>query len=340
MFKRSVILCVVFFIAPAELAEAQSYLFNPATGRREPVGSGPTSSSRKSAVAQLNLLKNEGAAIGDVGHLYNFTIIQVIDENNAIAQTPDDRPNSHKIYTYWMKIATEGMVDGSRLDSEKRLFTITGTKQYETTSGGSKTLFVLEPEKATVPKKEFTPRIWTDSSNKHTLRATFVELTSNKVKLRKDDGSFVTIEINGLSAYDQRWLRSEAPTTTAAEKEASPTAEKKVSPKEFDARVGDAFEILSDDVIAATSVKDNEKLLGSLSNKSIRLDQTIDPMTKDGTLKYLPKGTVVVVTKIVPNSLLSVHAECRVLTDGKPADANVYILPDFFTDGDMRPMTH
>jgi hypothetical protein len=34
-----------------------------------------------------------------------------------------------------MKIATAGMVDGSLLASEKRLFRITGTKKYESADG-------------------------------------------------------------------------------------------------------------------------------------------------------------------------------------------------------------
>ena len=71
-------------------------------------------------------------------------------------------------------------------------------------------------------------KIWTDSSGKFKLRATFVELLEEeepiqgmmkdadqsrfKVKLKKDDGALITVRLDQLSESNQKWVLWKPPT--------------------------------------------------------------------------------------------------------------------------------
>jgi hypothetical protein len=65
---------------------------------------------------------------------------------------------------------------------------------------------VKEPAKEAEP----TMRTWTDASGKHKTEAEFVSMTAGKVKLRKADGSIVTLPMDKLSKADQKWIRDRA----------------------------------------------------------------------------------------------------------------------------------
>ncbi len=53
-------------------------------------------------------------------------------------------------------------------------------------------------------------RTWTDSSGTHSVEAEFVGCTSGAVKLRKADGSIVTLALDKLSEDDQEWVKDRA----------------------------------------------------------------------------------------------------------------------------------
>lgn len=62
-------------------------------------------------------------------------------------------------------------------------------------------------EKAEQDKKERT-RTWADATGEYTVHAEFRGYTAGKVKLKKDDGTVVTLEIDKLSEEDQKWIKS------------------------------------------------------------------------------------------------------------------------------------
>lgn len=51
-----------------------------------------------------------------------------------------------------------------------------------------------------------TARTWTDKSGKHQIEAAFVDRLGNTIRLRKSDGVIVALEVNKLSAFDQRFV--------------------------------------------------------------------------------------------------------------------------------------
>jgi len=52
-------------------------------------------------------------------------------------------------------------------------------------------------------------RTWTDSTGKYRVEAEFVEFTDGNVKLKKTDGSIVSVPASKLSKADQQWVRDE-----------------------------------------------------------------------------------------------------------------------------------
>jgi hypothetical protein len=72
-----------------------------------------------------------------------FQIQQIIDKQNMIVEL-----NAlGESITVWVRgIPTSSYADGSIIrPTSKQLYKVTGTQQYDTTNGGTKTLFVLEP---------------------------------------------------------------------------------------------------------------------------------------------------------------------------------------------------
>ena len=60
-------------------------------------------------------------------------------------------------------------------------------------------------------------RIWTDSSGTHTIRAALVDVADGQVRLKRSDGSVVTVAIDKLSETDQKWLAKQSPSAGAGE---------------------------------------------------------------------------------------------------------------------------
>lgn len=263
MFKRSVILCAVILIASSEFAVAQSYLYVPGKGKEplnSPAAKAPKPVNKKSKVPKdQSRIGDEGnwPSVGKVGQIYacRFKVVQVIDAENvlgeitlderrkivAITRSGPDAPRHADTVggptqsVVWFTMPTKGMVDDSNFNTEE-IFTVTGTKQYETASGGTKTIFVLkmrtqeeihaeqqataqelQKKKNLAAKKRETEkeqrikdntRTWTAASSGKTLRATFIGSIGDKVKLQKEDGTAITVALNQLSDEDQAWIKN------------------------------------------------------------------------------------------------------------------------------------
>lgn len=120
---------------------------------------------------------------------------------------------------------TKGVVDGQKLDLPG-LVEVTGTEQYTTVAGGAKTVFKIswfdadalkpylgkymekQPAKVDRPAVDRTRpvRTWTDASGKFSVKASFDGSAMGKVKLRKEDGSVVEVDLDKLSADDQKYI--------------------------------------------------------------------------------------------------------------------------------------
>jgi hypothetical protein len=180
----------------------------------------------------LQCIKVEVGFKGELGW-QAFKILQVIDKNNAIGEIIVDSNNKQIV---WFKIDTTDMTDDHRYTTGNQWFEATGTKQYESALG-SKTVIVMKPttnlneekkkakeklkaenevqaqkilqEKDRLRKAEAN-RTWTNKIDKWTIKAEFVGSIAEKVKLKKEDGSIMTVPIENLSKEDQIWLRNRA----------------------------------------------------------------------------------------------------------------------------------
>ncbi|MGO9111292.1 MAG: SHD1 domain-containing protein [Thermoguttaceae bacterium] len=255
MFKRSVILCVAvaLLFSFGRVAEAQTKV-------------NTSKSKTRGLTKNQPRIGDEGnwPSVGKVGQIRycKFKVVQVVDEQNVLGEiTLDERPRivaitrsgpdapSHadtvggpKQSIVWFNMPTKGMVDDSDFKTEE-IFTVTGTKQYEAASGGTKTVFILKMRtqadvqaeqqaaaqelqkkkklaaenraaaeaklKAEREKraKEDT-RIWTAASGGKTLKATFAGCIADKVKLKKEDGTVITVTKDQLSDEDQAWIKN------------------------------------------------------------------------------------------------------------------------------------
>lgn len=54
-------------------------------------------------------------------------------------------------------------------------------------------------------------RLWTDQTGEYTTEAELVASNGDAIRLRKRDGSEVTVSISKLSRGDQAWLDTEYP---------------------------------------------------------------------------------------------------------------------------------
>lgn len=105
-------------------------------------------------------MEGQEAKVGLVGYLPPMRITQVISATEAIVEAevswvPEEDMKSgvpsHRAYpvkfSAWLSgVSTVGKVDGARLPLDRPL-KITGTKQYGTAGGASRTVFLLEPVK-------------------------------------------------------------------------------------------------------------------------------------------------------------------------------------------------
>ena len=61
-------------------------------------------------------------------------------------------------------------------------------------------------EEKKAPPREPEYRIWQDASGKFKIKAEYVSYGVGKVKLRKEDGSEITVSVDKLSEEDQKWI--------------------------------------------------------------------------------------------------------------------------------------
>jgi len=94
--------------------------------------------------------------VGSAGVLYSMHVVQITAPDEMLAEIPvayvhevawADRPlhSSRKELVFIKGVPTDRLVDGYEYKT-KSVFRITGTKRYSTAIGGSKTVFVLEPD--------------------------------------------------------------------------------------------------------------------------------------------------------------------------------------------------
>jgi len=65
-----------------------------------------------------------------------------------------------------------------------------------------------KPKPAAERASEPAFRLWTDASGKHSTEAILVDHEDGNVRLKKKDGSVVTLSIEQLSDADQEFVRS------------------------------------------------------------------------------------------------------------------------------------
>jgi len=53
-------------------------------------------------------------------------------------------------------------------------------------------------------------RIWTDASGQHHIEAAFTGMAAGLVRLRKADGTVISIPLEKLSGADHEWLRRQS----------------------------------------------------------------------------------------------------------------------------------
>lgn len=87
----------------------------------------------------LFAVTGKGVHAGQTG-FYPFKIVQVLDAHSALV-----RPVASDVLFMLKGVSTKGWTDGSETPLED-LFEVTGTTTYDTVSGATRTVFVVEPE--------------------------------------------------------------------------------------------------------------------------------------------------------------------------------------------------
>jgi hypothetical protein len=195
-----------------------------------------TDEALASKAAPPLLIKN-AMGVGDFGYLpdhvvdtedgqrsWQFKVQQVVDERNMlvkVTQYNHSRGAEVGDYLIWVVGRYSDVVDGQSV-TFPGVFIVSGTKQYTTAIGGSKTVYMLEkfdiapiverlkaeaaakqPEKTeTDVKQEW--REWSDATGQFKLTARLISITDGKVKLEKKDGSVANVPVDKLSEADQK----------------------------------------------------------------------------------------------------------------------------------------
>jgi len=184
------------------------------------------------------LLISNAMDIGDFGYLpdhtvplngaensWQFKVQQVVDERNMLVKVTRFNHASRSEagdYLVWVVGKYSGVVDGQTVTFNE-VFRVTGTKQYTTAIGGSKTVFMLErfdiapiverlkaeavankPANEKMAEPEF--REWSDATGQFKLTARLISVTDGKVKLEKKDGSVANVPVDKLSEADQKMV--------------------------------------------------------------------------------------------------------------------------------------
>jgi len=161
--------------------------------------------------------------VGSTGQLnYNLTIVQVVDENNAVC-----RFGTGGELMYWFVMPTTNLVDGEMIDTGGQVFTVTGTKTYTTILGATKKVYVFE--RATALPNVAKPaaeakarhedaarqqrienakwRTWTAANGKHRVAAKFVKVTNGVLTLETKDRRTIEVPLAQLLPNDQEFVR-------------------------------------------------------------------------------------------------------------------------------------
>ncbi len=237
MYTRALVVSLVVLSLCAELAEAQS------SRRPQAKMSVPAMPSNEPSPEIKDCLGWKPLEEGDVGRLpYPYRVIQVVDENNAIVEInyyPWVSRADMQQETVWMKISTKGMADDKKYTTAD-YFKVAGTKKYDTAAGTTKTITMLEttenPNKAKIAaanakaaeakvkaaeaktaadaklKAERERRVkedtrkWTSASGGNSITATFAGRIGDKIKLKKEDGTAITVSLDQLTEEDRDWV--------------------------------------------------------------------------------------------------------------------------------------
>jgi len=173
----------------------------------------------------------DGLKINDIGKLWDtgVKVIQVVDENNFIGeiQFVPYSLGSHKLDRYgnissstppnehteivWFNTPTKEMVD-SKIIVINDVIWVYGTKQYQTVSGGTKTLLCIKTVNILdVLKLTYKFRIWADITGKFNITAKFCQLVDGNVQLELENGKIISVPLTKLSSNDQRFVKSLIP---------------------------------------------------------------------------------------------------------------------------------
>lgn len=185
--------------------------------------------------------------VGDFGYLpdhvvdtadgqksWQFKIQQVVDDNNMlvkVTQYNHTRRGQSGDSLIWMVGRYSNAVDG-QVAKFNGVFRVTGTKQYATALGSSKTVYQIEkfdiapiverlkaeaaakqPDK-TEPAATEEWREWSDATGQFKLTARLISVTDGKVKLEKQDGSVANVPVDKLSEADQKVVAQFEPPAT------------------------------------------------------------------------------------------------------------------------------
>jgi len=120
--------------------------------------------------------------------------------------------------------STMGIVDNVTFDPQVELFEVTGTEKYSTSDDGTNTVFVLKPfdkkiiddiiaktaaamTDGTKKEKASGLRIWTDATEKFSVKAEFVELKDGLVSLQKENGEVISVPFARLHQRAKDWIK-------------------------------------------------------------------------------------------------------------------------------------
>jgi len=115
-------------------------------------------------------------------------------------------------------------------------------------------------------------RIWTDITGKYKVEAEFVDFKEGMVRLKKQDGSLLTVAIETLGNADQRYVKSQRQ-TTARQEAKGPTEQNATMPEGAEPDKADAKKVV---VSAVARVR--KQLSERLDDKSqilVRVTQTV-----------------------------------------------------------------
>lgn len=193
--------------------------------RKEPVSASalrPRLPMDKLEVGALGVLEIYSDSSGTLGREIVFVVTQVLDKRNLMAKYGDT--------LIWVSnVSTTGIIDGQDVRL-LNVMKVTGTKTYSTVSGRSNTVFIVQPidpgpadaamanqlAERKAPKVEpkrpielaNKTRTWASAEGGFKVEAEFVSAASNLVKLRKMDGTTITVAIDKLSNEDKEWIEA------------------------------------------------------------------------------------------------------------------------------------